>query len=345
MPPQLTFNFINQNNFYTEKGILFMKHNKDLTQPMKLVLDACPNPDYKQTEAPAPRREVLVGSYRQASQVVQAYIKEHNLGGGNWSGGQILAENGIEVACVSYNGRVWVGGEGEECVYSPSVEQNVIQPDLPMPEMKPCPFCGESNLEQTQMQISGENEISCLTCGISIHFDVDLSEEEVLGQWNKRLNYWTGQPRESLNIGDQAIYIGQRHSFIYNRKVQVAAVYKKYFIDPSQCVTIRDRQALAEAGGIEPAEDMLEVQLISYGRLLAGGHDTCLAELRPFLTFEMWVQKVDTLIAEQLSAPEDAEGFYPESVYLSFYKLKLDMSIQEISGLLSEILLNMGWTY
>jgi Lar family restriction alleviation protein len=270
--------------FLQRKEFYLMNKNNDFTQTMKLVLASCPNPDFGQTEAPASRQEVPVGSYRQASQIARAYIKEYDLGGGNWSGGQILDENGAEVADVSYNGRVWVG---EDCVFKPQIsDMPIIQPDSagPMPEMKPCPFCGETNLEQAQ--ISGENEISCLTCGISIHFDVDLSKEEIFVRWNQRRNYSNAQPRESLNIGDQAIYIGHRHPFLYNRKVQVVAVYKGYFVDPAQSVVIRDRQALDRAGGIEPAEDMVEVQPVSNGRLLLGGSDTWLSELSPLLPEE-----------------------------------------------------------
>ena len=34
------------------------------------------------------------------------FIDEHDLGGGNWSGGEVY-EEGTLVARVSYNGRVW----------------------------------------------------------------------------------------------------------------------------------------------------------------------------------------------------------------------------------------------
>ena len=45
-----------------------------------------------------------------------AYIEQYDLGGGNWSGGQMF-EAGRQVARVSYNGRVW---EMENCcLYSP----------------------------------------------------------------------------------------------------------------------------------------------------------------------------------------------------------------------------------
>lgn len=54
----------------------------------------------------APMGEVSVLSYQDASAVCKAYIEENGLGGGNWTGGEIKAD-GVPVAWVSYNGRVW----------------------------------------------------------------------------------------------------------------------------------------------------------------------------------------------------------------------------------------------
>lgn len=42
----------------------------------------------------------------QASELCSAYISQHQLGAGNWSGGQVSLD-GKTVARISYNGRVW----------------------------------------------------------------------------------------------------------------------------------------------------------------------------------------------------------------------------------------------
>lgn len=68
------------------------------------------NPDFGQDPTRSmygvPERTTRVSSMREASLVCREYIDEHGLGGGNWTGGQIM-ENGKIVAYVSYNGRVW----------------------------------------------------------------------------------------------------------------------------------------------------------------------------------------------------------------------------------------------
>lgn len=47
-----------------------------------------------------------VRTFREASLVCREYRDDHNLGGGNWSGGCIRFR-GLPIAHVSYNGRVW----------------------------------------------------------------------------------------------------------------------------------------------------------------------------------------------------------------------------------------------
>jgi hypothetical protein len=86
---------------------------------MTLVLSSCPNPDFGQTEAPAPEEKVPVKSFVEASARVREYITQHNLGSGNWSGGDIFDERGDKIARISYNGRVWnKNGELLEEYYS-----------------------------------------------------------------------------------------------------------------------------------------------------------------------------------------------------------------------------------
>lgn len=50
-------------------------------------------------------------SFKEASQLCRAYIERHNLGSGNFTGGAIFDENDVQIAYVSYNGRVWEGTE------------------------------------------------------------------------------------------------------------------------------------------------------------------------------------------------------------------------------------------
>lgn len=59
------------------------------------------------------QRVVLINS---ASAACEAYLAKYNLGGGNWTGGQLF-EQGQPVGHVSYNGRVW--DVQERCVYDP----------------------------------------------------------------------------------------------------------------------------------------------------------------------------------------------------------------------------------
>lgn len=77
---------------------------------MKVKLSSCPNPDYRQTEAPAPPKTVEVKSLEHASLVCRVYILEHELGAGNWNGGQVY-EGKEKIAYISYNGRIWKEGE------------------------------------------------------------------------------------------------------------------------------------------------------------------------------------------------------------------------------------------
>ena len=51
-----------------------------------------------------------VPTLQEASEACRSYIKRHNLGGGNWFGGQVYDATGTWIASVSYNGRVWRAG-------------------------------------------------------------------------------------------------------------------------------------------------------------------------------------------------------------------------------------------
>jgi hypothetical protein len=81
-----------------------------------LVLKSRGNPDHGQDpERPlwgVPTKRVKVNSLKEAAQLVEAYIAEFNLGGGNWVGGQVFSgDNKTEqVAKITYNGRAWLPG-------------------------------------------------------------------------------------------------------------------------------------------------------------------------------------------------------------------------------------------
>jgi len=73
-----------------------------------VTLSACQNPDFpRRSDLPA-RTTADVATLREASEVCQRFIEGHDLGGGNWNGGQVRdAATRKLVALVSYNGRVW----------------------------------------------------------------------------------------------------------------------------------------------------------------------------------------------------------------------------------------------
>lgn len=51
-----------------------------------------------------------VGSVAEASTVCRQFIADNELGGGNWSGGEIQDADGKVIARISYNGRAWLPG-------------------------------------------------------------------------------------------------------------------------------------------------------------------------------------------------------------------------------------------
>ncbi len=80
-----------------------------------IVLKSRGNPDHGQDpdEAVSPQERVKVKSFAAAALVARDYITDYDLGGGNWTGGQVF-KGKKQVARVSYNGRVWTtDGEKE----------------------------------------------------------------------------------------------------------------------------------------------------------------------------------------------------------------------------------------
>lgn len=79
---------------------------------MKVKLSSVGNPDFGQNPNQSlygseNNKTVTVKSIKEASKVCKKFIKDNDLGGGNWDGGQILDDNNKIIAYVSYNGRVW----------------------------------------------------------------------------------------------------------------------------------------------------------------------------------------------------------------------------------------------
>jgi len=78
---------------------------------MRVKLESVGNPDYGQNPNKPlwdaePNRIVPVKSFKQASAECIKFIDENELGSGNWSGGDILNDEGKVIARVSYSGLV-----------------------------------------------------------------------------------------------------------------------------------------------------------------------------------------------------------------------------------------------
>jgi hypothetical protein len=77
---------------------------------LRVRLAAVGKPDMKQfyglgVAAPTEIREVK--TLKAASKACEKYLRDWDLGAGNWVGGQIANEQGEQIARVSYNGRIW----------------------------------------------------------------------------------------------------------------------------------------------------------------------------------------------------------------------------------------------
>ncbi len=78
---------------------------------MKVKLHSVGNPDFGQNPNQplygCRNKTVKVQSLSEARQKCLDYINENDLGGGNWSGGEVINDQGEVIAYISYNGRVW----------------------------------------------------------------------------------------------------------------------------------------------------------------------------------------------------------------------------------------------
>ncbi len=90
--------------------------------PFKVMLAHEPNPDIREgydgywtPTSPSEPRWEEVESLTHASQVCRDFIREWELGAGNWSGGQVWdTATNKQVARISFNGRIWDSGTGKE---------------------------------------------------------------------------------------------------------------------------------------------------------------------------------------------------------------------------------------
>jgi hypothetical protein len=87
------------------------KLSANRTHPFNVRLTSCGNPDYRQNPNRSlpgvPKMEAGADSLVECAMLVRAYINHYDLGGGNWSGGEIVSADGIVLGRVSYNGRLW----------------------------------------------------------------------------------------------------------------------------------------------------------------------------------------------------------------------------------------------
>jgi hypothetical protein len=80
--------------------------------PYVLTLEAWGNPDHRQDpdQLVAPRKKVTVHALNEGAKIVEDYIDQNQLGGGNWGGraGQLFTKDGgAYVGRYSYNTRFW----------------------------------------------------------------------------------------------------------------------------------------------------------------------------------------------------------------------------------------------
>ena len=75
----------------------------------RINLESCGNPDYQQYAPVSPKLETFGRTLEDASKACRNYIEYWNLGGGNWTGGQVFDGLGDDkqVARISYNGHIW----------------------------------------------------------------------------------------------------------------------------------------------------------------------------------------------------------------------------------------------
>lgn len=87
-------------------------HRENAHGGLRVLLSSCGNADHGQDpNVPRPHTvsgfHVPVDSLWQASAMCRSYIQTYGLGAGNWAGGAIVNDDGLPLARVSFNGRVF----------------------------------------------------------------------------------------------------------------------------------------------------------------------------------------------------------------------------------------------
>lgn len=91
--------------------ISYVEELEDEDMEYSVLLTSCGNPDKGQNPDEAlwgvPTQRVYANSIEELQKVVREYIEEYDLGGGNWSGGEVYDRSGTVIGNISYNGRYW----------------------------------------------------------------------------------------------------------------------------------------------------------------------------------------------------------------------------------------------
>ena len=102
---------------------------------LTILLSSVGNPDHRQDPdqplwgCPGPKR-VVIQTLKEASAKCREYIDEYELGGGNWSGGEIQLDE-KPIAYVGYGGAIWTDKKwGEES------HKKIEDPDVYLEEKK-----------------------------------------------------------------------------------------------------------------------------------------------------------------------------------------------------------------
>jgi hypothetical protein len=78
---------------------------------MKVSLESVNNPDFYMDNRKISKSFEDVQSLLEAVSACENFIDTNNLGGGNWSGGDVFDDENKLIAHISYNGRVWEPGD------------------------------------------------------------------------------------------------------------------------------------------------------------------------------------------------------------------------------------------
>lgn len=109
-----------------------------------------------------------------ASRTCRAYIDANNLGSGNWSGGDVF-EDGVKVARISYNGRIWM-----EKAPSRDLVNYLVQPAPWMPAGH------RFKLVKTRVDIAFDGAIIETDVGLAIPFEAEYFKSRKAAQTRRQ---------------------------------------------------------------------------------------------------------------------------------------------------------------